>query len=69
MRILVLIAIGLLLYVILNNLFRKNRVAPSKMIKDTMVRCEHCDLHLLEDEAIQYGEAYYCSQAHRDLEK
>ena len=69
MRILVLIAIALLLYVIISNLFRKNKASPDKAIEEKMVRCHHCDLHILEYEALQDKENYYCSQEHMDLEQ
>lgn len=65
MRILVLIAIGLLLYVIIGNLLRKNR-RQAPLISEKMVQCEHCKLHILEQEALKSGEQYYCSQEHLD---
>ena len=64
MRILVLIAIGLLLYVIISNLLRKNRTIPPKAITEKMVKCEHCGLHILQQEAIQSEDHFYCSQEH-----
>ena len=69
MRILVLIAIGLLLYVIIGNLLRKNRPSSSKPLSEKMVQCQHCGLHVLEQEAIQDGGDYYCSQDHFDAGK
>lgn len=69
MRILVLIAIALLLYVIISNLFRKNKETSKKAIEEKMVRCHHCDLHILEYEAVQNNDNYYCSQEHMDLDK
>ena len=64
MRILVLIAIALLLYVIISNLMRKNRSSLSEPVVEKMVRCHHCGLHVLGQEAIQSGNDYYCSQKH-----
>ncbi len=69
MRILVLIAIGLLLYVIIGNLLRKNRSSLSKPSSEKMVQCQHCGLHVPEQEAIQNGGDYYCSQDHIDAGK
>ena len=65
MRILVLIAIGLLLYVIIGNLLRKNRKS-TPLISEQMVKCKHCNLHILEQEAVKSGDDYYCSQQHLD---
>ncbi|MFW5451632.1 MAG: PP0621 family protein [Methylophagaceae bacterium] len=64
MRILILIAIGLLLYVIIGNLLRRNKPPTPKLSTEKMVKCRHCDLHILEQEAIQSGDDYYCSQEH-----
>jgi len=69
MRILVLIAIGLLLYVIISNLIRKNRPSPTERVTGKMVRCHHCGLHVLEQEAIQSGDDYYCSQVHLEEQR
>ncbi|HHA19236.1 MAG: hypothetical protein DRQ39_01805 [Gammaproteobacteria bacterium] len=70
MRILVLIAIGLLLYVIISNLLRKNRPAtPPKSITEKMVKCEHCGLHILQQEAIQSEDHFYCSQEHLEAHR
>jgi len=70
MRILLLIAIGLLLYVILSKLFRQMRQSSnrSNIESDVMVQCHHCQLHILEQEAIRKGDNYYCSAEHRDAE-
>ena len=64
MRILVLIVIGLLLYIIIGNLFRKKKISKDQDELGKMVRCLHCDLHILEREAIQTGNNYFCSQEH-----
>lgn len=72
MRILVLIAIGLLLYIIIGNLLRRNRRLPgpnSQAKTEKMVKCHQCNLHILEQEAIKHGVNYYCSQEHIDLEQ
>jgi len=69
MRILVLIAIGLLLYVIIGNLLRKTRPSSPKAISEKMVQCHHCGLHILEQEAIQDGQNHFCSQEHVEADK
>jgi len=70
MRILVLIAIGLLLYIIVGNMLRKKkRLSSSDPGAERMVRCRHCGLHLSEKEAISSGKQYYCSQSHLEAEQ
>jgi uncharacterized protein len=67
MRILVLIAIALLLYVILTNLFRRQaaeKKAAAKKVTEQMVKCDHCGLHVLQQEAIRQGQHYFCSSQH-----
>lgn len=65
MRILVLLAIGLLLFLIFRNLWRKAKVAPrSNTPSENMVRCEQCGLHLIPREAIRRDKQYFCTQAH-----
>ena len=66
MRILVLIAIGLLLYLIFRGLLRKNKRALS-LDSNKMVQCEKCRLHIIDKEAIQYEGRYFCSQKHLDM--
>lgn len=66
MRILVLIVIGLLLYIIIGNLFRRKGLQASKERATKMVKCHHCSLHILEEEAIHSANHYYCSQEHFD---
>lgn len=71
MRILVLIAIGLLLYIIIGNYLRQQRKRPSEPEIETekMVRCQHCGLHILEQEAIKNGADYYCSKSHLEADR
>lgn len=65
MRILVLLAIGLLLYIIINNLLRNSRKSPSTQTNsERMVRCEHCGLHIVEKEALEDNRQYFCSADH-----
>ena len=67
MRILILIAIGLLLYVIISNFLRKKRSSSSLIASEKMVQCKHCGLHILEQEAIQVADEYYCSTEHVEI--
>lgn len=69
MRILVLIVIGLLLYIILGNLFRKKSDSKPQDELGKMVRCLHCDLHILEREAVRSEDNYFCSQEHLEANK
>jgi len=68
MRILVLIAIGLLLYVIIGNLLRRSRPSSPHAITEKMVKCKQCGLHILEQEAIRHGDRYYCSHEHLEAD-
>ncbi len=63
MRILVLIAIGLLLYIIFRGLLRNQRDSLS-FDSDKMVQCRQCQLHIPAEEAVQYEDNYFCSQGH-----
>jgi uncharacterized protein len=70
MRILVLLAIGLLLYIIIGNLLRKSRKVPSTSTSsERMVRCEHCGLHIVEKEALQDNRQYFCSTDHLEAHR
>lgn len=65
MRILVLIAIGLLLYIIISNHLRKLDKAKADASKtEQLVQCEHCGLHILQNEAVEHESHFYCSQEH-----
>ena len=66
MRILILIAIGLLIYVIIGNLLRKSRKTALPPVMNEMVRCHHCGLHILESEALISSKRYYCCQEHQE---
>ena len=71
MRILILIAIGLLLYLIITNFLRKQKRQQSESISsaEKMVRCKYCGIHVLEQEAIKDGNNFYCSQDHLEADK
>jgi uncharacterized protein len=71
MRILILLAIALLLYIIISNLVKKMRAEEraKAVTSEQMVRCEHCGLHILEQEALKEGREYFCSQEHIEAHK
>jgi uncharacterized protein len=71
MRILILIAIGLLLYMIIGSFLRKQKrlQSNSESAAEKMVSCQHCGLHILEKEAIQAAEKFYCSASHLEADK
>jgi uncharacterized protein len=71
MRILILIAIGLLLYVIVGNFLRKQKRQQSELESsaEKMVSCQHCGLHILEKEAVQSADKFYCSASHLEADK
>ncbi|AFJ01610.1 hypothetical protein Q7C_435 [Methylophaga frappieri] len=67
MRILVLLAIGLLLYLSFRHLWRRaqaERRANKRVNEQQMVRCDFCGLHLLPQEARQKDGHYFCSEEH-----
>jgi len=65
MRILVLLAIALLLYVIITNLIRKAKMqSPAEKSSERMVKCEQCGLHVLEQEALKDNQYFFCSTEH-----
>lgn len=50
--------------------YKANKVASQgKEQIGTMVRCQHCGLHIPKHEAIESANQYYCSQEHRKLEQ
>jgi uncharacterized protein len=71
MRILILLAIGLLLYIIITNLLRKSRSDSRKPAANSerMVRCEHCGLHIVENEALEDNRQYFCSNEHLEAHR
>lgn len=68
MRILLLLAIGLLLFLVFRNLWRQvqRQRAQHKPQGNTesMVRCQQCGLHLLEREAVKSERQFFCSHEH-----
>lgn len=70
MRILILLAIGLLLYIIISSLVRKSKNPPSSAVdSERMVRCEHCGLHIVEKEALEDNRQYFCSREHLEAHR
>jgi len=68
MNLIRLLVIALIIYLVFQMFKRwaanKNN-QPSKKLKETkMVRCEVCQLHIPEDEALQKNGIFYCSQEH-----
>lgn len=39
------------------------KMPPSK----TIVRCEHCGVHIPQEEALHINQHYFCSEEHRRL--
>lgn len=68
MRILLLIAIGLLLYVIVGNLLRRSKTSTPKTTSEKMVKCKQCGLHIIEQEAIKENAHFYCSREHLEAD-
>ncbi|GAB4289275.1 MAG: hypothetical protein Kow0083_01960 [Methylophaga sp.] len=71
MRILILLAIGLLLYIIIGSLIRKSKMTGNTTAgsSERMVRCEHCGLHIVEKEALQDNQQYFCSREHLEAHR
>ena len=63
-QILILITVIALVYLIAR-LARKPKVSISEKSTE-MVKCKNCDLNLPKSEAIQSGENWFCSEAHKD---
>ncbi|MCX4188304.1 PP0621 family protein [Methylophaga sp. OBS4] len=70
MRILVLLAIALLLYIIISNLLRKSGRPPlSSGSTESMVKCEHCGLHIVENEALKDNRQFFCCVEHLEAHR
>ena len=63
-QILILISVIALVYLIARSA-RKPKVNLSEKSTE-MVKCKNCDLNLPKSEAIQSGENWFCSEAHKD---
>lgn len=46
---------------------QNNQASPPLTPQKTamMVRCHHCHLYLPKEEALQFGETYFCCEAHQ----
>lgn len=67
--------IGLLVWLVyrmiraaLNKPRRQGPTKPAALSTD-MVRCQHCGIHIPRDEALQQGDAFYCSPEHREQDQ
>lgn len=65
---LIALVIWLLLRMLKNWANKKNlsRNTPPEEL-ETMVRCQHCGLHVPKNEAMESDNKYYCSQEHLRL--
>ncbi len=63
-QVLILITVITLVYLIARSA-RKPKANISEKSTE-MVRCKNCDLNLPKSEAIQSGENWFCSEAHKD---
>ena len=71
MRILLLIAIGLMVYMIINRLLNaKSDRHSTDNIAGDLVACAHCGTHVLQQDAIPSendNDRYYCCVEHQRL--
>jgi uncharacterized protein len=63
-QVLILITVITLVYLIARSA-RKPKANISEKSTE-MVKCKNCDLNLPKSEAIQSGENWFCSEAHKD---
>ncbi len=76
MRILLLIAIGLMIYIIIKRFLDARAGAnqrPDAISSDStgLVKCDYCGIHVVENEAIQSDRdtvVYYCCVEHETLD-
>ncbi len=70
MNLIRLIVIGLIIYLLARIIkgwaANKNANKNAKTQETKMVRCNVCQLHIPEDEALQKNGLFYCSQEHLD---
>ncbi len=69
-RLLILLILALLAWAALSTVRRaltRRRERSPKRIRAAvpMVPCAHCGVHVPRNEAVQKGDRYYCSEAHR----
>ncbi|MFL2701738.1 MAG: PP0621 family protein [Gammaproteobacteria bacterium] len=63
-QVLILITVITLVYLIARSA-RKPKANISEKSSE-MVKCKNCDLNIPKSEAIQSGENWFCSEAHKD---
>jgi len=63
-QVLILITVITLVYLIARSA-RKPKANISEKSTE-MVKCKNCDLNIPKSEAIQSGENWFCSEAHKD---
>jgi uncharacterized protein len=74
MRILILLAIGLMLYIIISRFMNVSRPQDNGSENDLtteLVKCQYCGVHILMEEAVQSTDDlanYYCTK-HKDMDK
>ena len=70
-RVAIIVIIALLIYRLLKrwlaSLPRESKKEPDKIGR--MVRCQYCDLHIPEAEAVHGHDGWYCSDEHRKLDQ
>lgn len=65
-RLLLLIAVGILIYLLLKTLRRRPPAQPpAESGPEDMVRCAQCGVHLPRSESLLCDGQFYCSEAHR----
>lgn len=64
-RLLLLIAVGILIYLLFKALRKRPLQPPADSSPEDMVRCAQCGVHLPKSESVLSGGQFYCSQAHR----
>lgn len=69
-----LIVIALIVYLVIQIFKRwaankKRNASPSMDKQKNMVKCDVCQLHIPEEDALQRDNKYFCSQAHLDSDQ
>ncbi len=70
-RVAIIVIVALLIYRLLKrwlaSLPREQKKNPDKIGR--MVRCQYCELHIPESEAVHDHDGWYCSEEHRKLDQ
>jgi len=71
MRYLLLIIAVIAALLILKQLYGSRKQPTNKKIpaSTTVVRCEHCGVHIPKEEALCIDQQYFCSEEHRRLHR